>query len=26
MAGVAGMTPWKRSAYGEDILRVLKAR
>ncbi len=26
MTGIAGMTPWKRGAYGEDILRVLKAR
>ena len=26
MAGVAGMTRWKRGAYGEDILRVLHAR
>lgn len=26
LMGIAGMTPWKRGAYGEDILRVLKAR
>jgi ribonuclease D len=26
MAGIAGMTPWKRGAYGEDILRVLQAK
>jgi ribonuclease D len=23
MEGIAGMTPWKRSAYGDEILRVL---
>lgn len=26
MVGIAGMTPWKRGAYGDDILRVLKSK
>lgn len=26
MAGIAGMTPWKLSAYGGDVLRVLKTK
>lgn len=26
LVGVAGMTPWKRSAYGDDILRVLRVK
>jgi ribonuclease D len=26
MVGVAGMTPWKRGAYGEEILRVLQSK
>ena len=26
LEGVTGMTPWKRVAYGEDILRVLSHR